>query len=106
MASPGLHMSQHRGAWRNQARIDGPCRSRYARCRDSLCGLLLQVGLPLAEGSEAVHVRAVRKRALRRSDVVEFARPCLLRRGLQGAAVREGELPGGAADLVDGIEMG
>src|SRR2546428_6706736 len=68
--------------------------------------LLLQIVLPLAEAGETVHHGAVREGALRRRDVFALARPCLLRGGLQRAAVAEGEPPRAAANSVYRIEMG
>src|SRR5215204_7728470 len=67
--------------------------------------LLLEIVLPLAEGSEPVHLGAVRKGALGGGDVLGLAGPRLLRRRLQGAAVAEGELPREAAEAVHGVEM-
>src|SRR5207247_10420027 len=68
--------------------------------------LLLQIVLPLAEAGETVHHGAVREGTLRRRDVFALARPCLLRGGLQRAAVAEGEPPRAAANSVYRIEMG
>src|SRR3954454_22795513 len=64
-----------------------------------------QILLPLAERGERVHAGAVGEGALRGGDVLGFAGPGLLRRGLQGAAVGERELPGQGPELVHGIEM-
>jgi len=47
----------------------------------------------------------VRKGTLRGGNVFGLARPRLLRRRLQGAAIREGELPRQIAEFVHCIEM-
>src|SRR5215510_7125269 len=67
--------------------------------------LLLQVGFPFAARREAVHARAVRERALRCRHVLVAAGPRFLRRRLQGAAIRERDLPRQAAKAVDSVEM-
>src|SRR4051794_33691307 len=67
--------------------------------------LLLQVLLPLAKRCETVHVRAMRECTLACGIVLRLARPRLLRRGLEGAAVGEGEIPWQVADLVHHVEM-
>src|SRR4051812_5713495 len=64
-----------------------------------------QILLPLAERGKRVHPRAMGEGALRRGDVLGFPGPGLLRRGLQRAAVGEGELPGQGPKLVHGVEM-
>src|ERR1700730_11534086 len=70
-----------------------------------LSRFLLQILLPLAERREAVHPGPMGKSALRGRDVLGLAAPGLLRGGLQGAAIREGEFPGQRSKLVHRIEM-
>src|SRR5262245_62730998 len=71
-----------------------------------LCRLLLQILLPLPTRGEAVHHGAMGEGALGGRDVFAPAGPGLLRRGLQRAAVAEGDAPRQAADAVDGVEVG
>src|SRR6266700_6769910 len=68
--------------------------------------LLLEVLLPLSKRGEPVHHGAMGEGALRSGDVLGFARPGLLRRRLQRAAIAEAEPPGQAAELVHGVEVG
>src|SRR5712671_2861627 len=62
--------------------------------------LLLQILLPLAASGQAVHHGAVNEGPLRGGDVFALAGPRLLRRGLQRAAIAEGESPGQVTDPV------
>src|ERR1051325_10730630 len=71
-----------------------------------LSRLLFQVLLPLPQCRKTVHPGAMREGALGGRDVLGLAAPGLLRSGLQGAAVREGELPRERSELVHGVEMG
>ena len=68
-------------------------------------GFALEIGLPLAERRKPVHFGAMAERALRGGDVFRFARPSLLRRRLQRAAIGESQMPGQGAELVHGVEM-
>src|SRR5829696_8412319 len=65
-----------------------------------------QIGLPLTERRKPVHPGAVRKGALGVRDVLRLAGPGLLRGGLEGAPIREGERPGKRPEPVHGVEMG
>src|ERR1700753_1296008 len=67
--------------------------------------LLLDVGGPLAGAGKPVHVCAMAEGALAGGDVLGFAGPRLLWRGLQRAAIGECDLPRQAADRVDGVQM-
>src|SRR5690348_86367 len=71
-----------------------------------LSRLLFQVLLPLPQCRKAVHPGAMREGALGGRDVLGLAAPRLLRGGLQGAPIREGELPWQRPELVHGVEMG
>ena len=66
---------------------------------------LLERLLPFADGRQRIHLRAVREGALGGRRVLGLAAPGLLWRGLQRAAVGEGEHPRIAADGVHGGEM-
>src|SRR5204862_657237 len=69
-------------------------------------GSALHIGRVLAEAGDAVHLRPVREGALGRIAVGGVALPCLLRGGLERAAVREAELPWVRAHAVHRIEPG
>src|SRR5262249_38355167 len=71
-----------------------------------LCCFPLQILLPLPARGEAVHHGAMGEGALGGRDVFAPAGPGLLRRGLQRAAVAEGDAPRQAADAVNGVEVG
>src|ERR1044072_5210300 len=86
--------------WRRRSFIAGENAAKR------LSRLLFQVLLPLAEGRKPVHPGTVREGALRRRDVLGLAAPGLLRRRLQRAAIRGGELPGQRPELVHGVEVG
>src|SRR5688572_24315670 len=73
--------------------------ARRLRC------LLLQILLPLALAGEAVHRGAMGEGTLGGGDVFALARPGLLRRRLQCAAIREGQFPRQSADLVHRVEV-
>src|SRR5690606_2778085 len=108
-AGPGLLW---RRSWKGGAsRLTNPARRKTvpssAVRRRPLGGQRpLQAVVPLALGGQGVHPRAVDEGALGGRDVLGLAAPGLLRRGLQGAAVGEGHLPGEAADLVHRVEVG
>src|SRR5213593_698770 len=105
MVPPGAALSPYPSSATPIGRKGGKSPFRRPK-RSHLRRLLLEIRLPLAERGEAVHAGTMGEGALRRGRVLRLAAPGLLRRRLQGAAVREGELPRRAADLVDGVEMG
>src|SRR5690349_19062287 len=86
--------------WRRRSLIAGKNAAKR------LSRLLFQVLLPLPQCRKAVHPGAMREGALGGRDVLGLAAPGLLRGGLQGTAVGEGELPGERPELVHGVEMG
>src|ERR1043165_9081781 len=86
--------------WRRRSVIAGE------KAAKRVSRLLFQVLLPLPQCRKPVHPGAVREGALRRRDVLGLPAPGLLRRGLQRAAIGEGELPGEWPELVHGVEMG
>jgi hypothetical protein len=77
----------------------GGLRAVQPRREHNSRGALLEIGFPLSQGRQTVHPGSMDKGTLRRCDVLTFARPRLLRRGLRRSAVGEGQLPGNAADL-------
>src|SRR5215203_6138138 len=91
---------------RKRGRLAAPFPSAAIAAKRRSGRHLLEVALPLAERCEAVHLGAVREGGLRGGDVAGLTAPGLLGRRLQGAAVRERELPREAADAVHGVEVG
>src|SRR6266513_5287482 len=70
-----------------------------------LCSLLLELGSPFPLRGEAVHVRAVEKRLLRRADIAGLAAPGLQRPVLQRARVRESERPRQSLHRRHGVQV-
>src|SRR5690349_17251158 len=78
---------------------------RY-RCRSaSASGREVEVWRPLAERGERIHACAVGEGLLCRGDVLILAVPGEQRRGLEGAAIGESELPGQGAEPVHSREV-
>src|SRR5262249_53200647 len=95
---PLTHSSRGNSELASPARGEGAVTSaefagRLTSRREDSRRLAFQVLLPLPERGEAVHHGAVQESTLTGGHVLGFARPSLLRRRLQGAAIAEGQLP-------------